>query len=97
MKDITCTAQFIYFTVCKTTDENKTVDSGLVYEVPNQNTECVFPFIFENKEYKTCTNYKCPECFWCGTQYTGNDTSGWGLCNEACPKETYGKYLRMSK
>ena len=51
----------------------------------------MFPFKFEDKEYTKCTNFGCPECFWCGTKYSVSDTEGWGLCNEACPIQEYGK------
>ena len=72
-------------------NQSTTMDTGFVYDVPSPNQECVFPFTYENKEYTKCTNYKCPECFWCGTQYMVNDTSGWGVCSVECPKEEYSK------
>lgn len=75
--------------VCKTTDQTTTSGDGDQYEVPDQNKLCVFPFKFDDKEYSKCTNFGCPECFWCGTQYSVSDTEGWGLCNEACPKQEY--------
>ena len=78
-------------TVCKTTNQKTTVsdENGDSYEIPDQNKECVFPFEFENKIFNKCTNFGCPECFWCGTQYNVNDTTGWGICNEACPTQEY--------
>ena len=81
----------IFFAVCKTTNQSTTSDTVFKYYVPNPNEKCVFPFTFDDIEYTKCTNYNCPECFWCGTQRMVKDNSGWGVCSVVCPKEEYGK------
>ena len=75
--------------VCKTTNATKTTwDSGETIAVPNRNEECVFPFEFLEKSYSACTlDFACPGCYWCGTVENVTDESGWGLCNEICPRE----------
>ena len=79
------------FLVCKTTNQKATNsdENGDIYVVPDQNKECVFPFTFEGETFNKCTNFGCPECFWCGTQYDVSDNIGWGICNEACPTQEY--------
>lgn len=59
--------------------------------VPVPNKECVFPFknAMTGKVHYSCgkLNKFCDDCYACGTKYETNFTSGWGLCNEACPRE----------
>ena len=54
--------------------------------VPDQNKSCVFPFNYEGEDYNRCTNYDCPDCFWCGTEYNVTYETGWGLCAQDCMK-----------
>ena len=83
--------------VCKTTDQKETNgdENGDKYEIPDQNKECVFPFQYRGETFDSCTNFGCPECFWCGTQYDVTDTTGWGICNEACPTLEYVESKRL--
>ena len=75
---------------CKTTDA-ESYDDG--YPVPDQNTVCLFPFTSSGVDHFNCTNsgMENPEDFWCVTNYTTfNEVDyqyGWGLCNDACPKQ----------
>ena len=85
--------------VCKTTDQKETNgdENGDKYEIPDQNKECVFPFQYRGETFDSCTNFGCPECFWCGTQYDVTDTIGWGICNEACPTQEYIESKRLKQ
>ena len=55
--------------------------------MPDQNMECVFPFLYLGKTYFKCTSdYACPTCFWCGTKYNVDFSNGWGMCDKSkCP------------
>ena len=75
---------------CKTTDV-ESYDDG--YPVPDQNTVCLFPFTSGGVDHFNCTNsgMETQNNFWCVTNYTTyNEVDyqyGWGLCNDACPKQ----------
>ena len=75
---------------CKTTDA-ESYDDG--YPVPDQNTVCLFPFTSGGVDHFNCTNsgMENQNNFWCVTNYTTyNEIDyqyGWGLCNDACPKQ----------
>ena len=79
---------------CKTTDAKiyNTLE-GDDYPVPEQNKVCLFPFASGRTDYFNCTDVDMEGTghFWCVTNYTTfNDVdyeNGWGLCNDACPKQ----------
>ena len=76
-------------TVCKTTNATETLwDHGRPIHIPDPNKDCVFPYTFLRKKYLKCTNeHAFNGIFWCGTEYNATDKSGWGMCNDYCPKE----------
>ena len=62
--------------------------NGTSILIPDKNKECVFPFEFLGKIHSKCTlDYSCSGCYWCGTTKNVTDHSGWGMCNEICPRE----------
>ena len=65
-----------------------TNDTHTCYGVPApvKNKSCVFPFNYRGKEYNRCTNYRCRDSFWCGTENTVTDEKNWGLCSQSCLK-----------
>ena len=79
---------------CKTTDAEiyNTLD-GEEYPVPEQNKVCLFPFTSSHTEYLNCIDAGMEGTgnLWCVTNYTTfNELDyehGWGLCNDACPKQ----------
>ena len=80
------------FIACNTINDTHTIaaDGGNV-SIPDQGKPCVFPFMYEGKEFFKCTTYSaCSSCIWCGTQFNVTDDSGWGMCGERCAKE--GEY-----
>ena len=74
--------------VCNTTNDTQTVTAGGGnVSIPDQGKPCVFPFMYEGKEFSGCTTYsRCSSCSWCGTQFNVTDDSGWGMCGESCGK-----------
>ena len=83
------------FIVCNTTNDTIAADGGNV-SIPDHGKPCVFPFMYEGKEFFKCTTYiysACSSCIWCGTQFNVTDDSGWGMCGERCAKE--GEYVRL--
>ena len=78
----------IFYLGCKTTNATEQILPGTWITIPAQNTECVFPFRYDGKEYTQCTDagWNCPNCFWCGTQFDVTTNSGWGMCEENCLK-----------
>ena len=81
------------FIACNTINDTHTIaaDGGNV-SIPDQGKPCVFPFMYEGKEFFKCTTYSaCSSCIWCGTQLNVTDDSGWGMCGERCAKE--GEYV----
>jgi len=59
---------------------------------PVANEDCVFPFVWRQKVYKTCTNVGKSNKgkFWCPT-LTGDlnvtqDSKTWGYCSDSCPQ-----------
>ena len=74
---------------CKTTDAKIHAGSP----VPDQNKACLFPFTNYDVDYFNCTDVgmEPPGIFWCVTNYTTFNEfdykNGWGLCNDACPKQ----------
>ena len=81
--------EFYQKKVCKTTNATKTTwDDGETISIPDRYKGCVFPFEFLGKSYSACTlDFACQGCYWCGTVENVSDQSGWGMCNEICPKE----------
>jgi len=75
---------------CKTSNAtHMAILGGFKIKVLDRNKKCVFPFRYKKKVYHTCTNDKaCSTCYWCGTQFNVSFSSGWGMCNNDCPKET---------
>ena len=71
---------------CKTTNEDG----------PQKNRSCVFPFIYQEITFESCTNRSDPDNkFWCSTKvdkdgkHVGN-RSEWGFCDRDC-EEGKGK------
>eukprot|EP00747_Dinoflagellata_sp_TGD_P104057 gnl/TRDRNA2_/TRDRNA2_169151_c0_seq2.p1 gnl/TRDRNA2_/TRDRNA2_169151_c0~~gnl/TRDRNA2_/TRDRNA2_169151_c0_seq2.p1 ORF type:complete len:595 (+),score=185.26 gnl/TRDRNA2_/TRDRNA2_169151_c0_seq2:62-1846(+) len=66
-------------------DSDVEVDSAVetVTNCPN----CVFPFVFKQVNYNTCTPVDSTIGPWCGfARIVGTNTkSGWGLCAPGCP------------
>ena len=68
---------FGFFKECKTRPSHR----GL-------SEPCVFPFIFNNVEYSTCTDENSRDDTWCATK---TDAQGnmipdqWGKCDIGCP------------
>ena len=75
-----------------TTDEQTCVSAaGDIYDVPDQNAVCVFPFVYYDKEYSECTS-DWAMGFWCGTQYDVTDDAGWGMCDESTCSLSEGNF-----
>ena len=74
-------------TVCRTTNQTSTFGyyESQIFNVPDQEQECVFPFMYKGIEYTSCTTKDaCTNCFWCGTRYSVTFDAGWGMCTELC-------------
>ena len=57
---------------------------------PDANKKCIFPFKYQEKEFRNCTTAGNTGVFWCATEVSvdGSYVSGkWGICTEECPKE----------
>jgi len=65
--------------VCRTNEEG-----------PNRNAICIFPFIYERREYNGCTNVNDKDGkYWCSTRVDrfGNHVvkaNEWGYCDQNC-------------
>ena len=51
--------------------------------------KCVFPFLFDGKEYDSCTTDGEVDYFWCATDVDKNGEmiiGNWGFCEERCAR-----------
>ena len=77
LKSYILITEFDYLIDCKTTGG------------PYPNKRCVFPFNYNGKVYRGCTDVDNQGTFWCSTKVDkdGNHVDGhWGNCESSCPK-----------
>ena len=76
-----------------TSKQTETKHGNKLIKVPDQDKECVLPFMNPLTQEKSfeCNRPDgfCINCFYCGTRNDPNESSGWGLCN--CEKPDHGK------
>eukprot|EP00062_Callorhinchus_milii_P020809 gi/632976870/ref/XP_007905032.1/ PREDICTED: protein sel-1 homolog 1 [Callorhinchus milii] len=65
----------------ETPTNRKTVESVIAIGGSGNGEPCVFPFLFLDREYMSCTtDGRDDDRFWCGTTYNYNQEKMWGFC-----------------
>ena len=58
---------------------------------PQQDKDCIFPFVYAQVQHNECTTVENNGIPWCSTKTDGNNNhiaGNWGNCAKQCPVES---------